>query len=221
MSFRTRTKKASHSKIRETASRMIREEGLTATSVHKVMERSGFTVGGFYAHFRSREQMIRRAFLEAVRQRQDLVMGLLQGRPPREWLPCFLKSYLTAGHVEDRENGCAWAALLSELPRTDATTRRMAERLFKSSVAFYEKAVAEGAVGASPDTGTASLSPREVALSSLAMAFGHLNLARMVLDPRLREEILATGLKASEALGALATRGAAAKSADQDRRTKS
>jgi TetR/AcrR family transcriptional repressor of nem operon len=184
---------------------MIRREGLEATSVHKVMKRSGFTVGGFYAHFGSRQQMIRQAFIEAVKQRRDMVLGLLEGRDPVEWLPRFLESYLTAEHVDNRDGGCAWAALLSELPRADAATRRMAESLFDSSVRFYENAVREGAVApAAPRRKGAApvLSPRETALASLAMAFGHLNLARMVVNPQFRDEILATGLKASAALAA-------------------
>ena len=185
--------------------------------MHKVMKRSGFTVGGFYAHFDSRQQMIRHAFIEAVKQRRDRVSLLLEGQPPAEWLPRFLQDYLSAGHVDDRDNGCAWAALLSELPRADLATRRMAERLFNSSVDFYARTLAEGAVpaarsgssrprekngGAKRTAALPSLSAREAALASLAMAFGHLNLARMVVSPRLRKEILSTGLKAAAAISA-------------------
>jgi len=216
MNRRTVTKDASHQKIRATASRMIRRDGLEATSVHKVMKRSGFTVGGFYAHFDSRQQLIHHAFIEAVKQRRDRVNLLLEGRPPAEWLPRFLQDYLSAGHVDDRDNGCAWAALLSELPRADLTTRRMAERLFDSSVAFYARALADGAAAPRARNGRprekngsaknaasrAALSAREAALASLAMAFGHLNLARMVVSPRLRKEILLTGLKAAAAISA-------------------
>lgn len=224
MNRRTVTKDASHEKIRATASRMIRRDGLEATSVHKVMKGSGFTVGGFYAHFDSRQQMIRHAFIEAVKQRRDRVNLLLEGRPPAEWLPRFLRDYLSAGHVDDRDNGCAWAALLSELPRADLTTRRMAERLFDSSVAFYARALTEGAAPASRSrngrphgrngsgkntASRAALSAREAALASLAMAFGHLNLARMVVSPRLRKEILATGLKATAAISAASAASAA------------
>lgn len=219
MNRRTVTKDASHQKIRATASRMIRRDGLEATSVHKVMKRSGFTVGGFYAHFDSRQQMIRHAFIEAVKQRRDRVNLLLEGRRPAEWLPRFLQDYLSAGHVDDRDNGCAWAALLSELPRADLTTRRMAERLFDSSVAFYARTLSEGGAPAASSRSSRSrekngagkraaarpsLSAREAALASLAMAFGHLNLARMVVSSRLRKEILSTGLKAAAAISAAA-----------------
>jgi len=224
MSARTLAKDVSHRKIRAAASRMLRREGIEATSVHKVMKGAGLTVGGFYAHFDSRQQMIRHAFLHAVRQRRDLVMTLLQGRPTREWLPTFIRSYLSREHVEDRDNGCAWAALLSELPRADTATRSVAERLFDSSVRFYaqtlepEEHVSTGARGrkarpaakggraSRPNPGPAGLTAREAALASLAMAFGHLNLARMAVSPRLRDEILATGLKAAAALSAAAGR---------------
>ncbi|HTO22656.1 MAG TPA: TetR/AcrR family transcriptional regulator [Spirochaetia bacterium] len=223
MSTRTMAKDVSHRKIRAAASRMLRREGIEATSVHKVMKGAGLTVGGFYAHFDSRQQMIRHAFLHAVRQRRDLVMQLLQGRPTREWLPTFIRSYLSMEHVEDRDNGCAWAALLSELPRADTATRSVAERLFDSSVRFYAQTLEQeqdgaGAHGrrarpaqqgrraAGARSEPAGLSAREAALASLAMAFGHLNLARMAVSPRLRDEILATGLKAAAAISAAAGR---------------
>ncbi len=205
MNRRTQGKDASHRRIRTTASRMLRREGIQATSVHKVMSRAGLTVGGFYAHFDSRQQMIRRAFLDAVKQRRDLVAGLLQGKSTREWLPIFLASYLSVEHVRDRDNGCAWAALLSDLPRADATTRRMAQRLFESSVQFYAQTL-ESSAGKRKSGPGGALSAREAALASLAMAFGHLNLARMAVDERLRDEILSTGLKAAAAISAAAGR---------------
>jgi len=201
MSTRTEAKDVSHRRIRAAASRMLRREGIEATSVHKVMKGAGLTVGGFYAHFDSRQQMIRHAFLHAVRQRRDLVMQLLQDRPAREWLPTFLRSYLSVEHVQDRDNGCAWAALLSELPRADTATRSVAERLFDSSVRFYAETLQQDA-----SSGTPTLSAREAALASLALAFGHLNLARMAVTPGLRDEILATGLKAAAAISAAAGR---------------
>jgi len=221
MSARAQAKDVSHRRIRAAASRMLRREGIDATSVHKVMKGAGLTVGGFYAHFASRQQMIRHAFLDAVKQRRDLVMGLLEGRGSRDWLPTFLQSYLTVEHVEDRDNGCAWAALLSELPRADTQTRRMAERLFESSVRFYAQTLQDGGepVAGSRDTRRrpghptdrptsrgSALTAREAALSSLALAFGHLNLARMTVNPRLRNEILSTGLKAAAAISAAAGR---------------
>ena len=99
----------------------------------------------------------------------------------------------------------------------------MAERLFDSSVRFYAQTLEQeedgpGARGrrASPArqgrraagarSEPAGLSAREAALASLAMAFGHLNLARMAVSPRLRDEILATGLKAAAAISAAAGR---------------
>ena len=235
MTVRAEAKDVSHRRIRAAASRMLRREGIEATSVHKVMKGAGLTVGGFYAHFDSRQQMIRHAFLHAVRQRRDLVMRLLEGRPTPEWLPVFLQSYLSAEHMEDRDNGCAWAALLSELPRADTETRSVAERLFESTVRFYAQTLegntdapaqergaasrntrrsSRGRRGAglssgpagSVASGPAALSAREAALSSLALAFGHLNLARMAVTPRLRDEILSTGLKAAAAISAAAGR---------------
>src|SRR5688572_9657565 len=122
MSPRKDSKTESHEKIRKTASRMIRRDGLASTSVHKVMQDSGLTVGGFYAHYDSREAMIREAFDTAAAERRDYVRTMQEGMP-HEWRAVhFVSTYLTPDHVAEKERGCMWAALLSELPRAEQKT---------------------------------------------------------------------------------------------------
>jgi TetR/AcrR family transcriptional repressor of nem operon len=207
MNQRARVKDVSHQRILRAASRMVRSAGLSSTSVHGVMRRSGLTVGGFYAHYRSRGQMIRDAFAQAVRERREYVRGLLAGRPAREWLSVFLDHYLCEEHAKDLADGCAWAALLSELPRADLATRREAERLFLGSVDFFAESQ-EAPAGAGPKrparASVGALSAREAALSSLALAFAHLDLARMAVDPAVRREILAAGRNAAAVIAAAA-----------------
>jgi TetR/AcrR family transcriptional regulator, transcriptional repressor for nem operon len=204
MNRRTRVKDASHRKILRAASRMVRSAGLSSTSVHEVMRRSGLTVGGFYSHYRSRGQLIRDAFAQAVGERREYVRRLLAGHPKGEWLPVFLDNYLCERHADQTADGCAWAALLSELPRADLATRRQAESLFMGSVEFFadpEHPPSRGRKSQRRAAGGA-LSAREAALSSLALAFAHLDLARMAVDPAVRREILAAGRKAAAVIAA-------------------
>ena len=208
MSPRTDNKIESHERIRKTASRMIRKEGLAATSVHKVMEESGFTVGGFYAHFDNREHMIREAFETAAAERRNYVQDMQAELPPRDRAAHFVSTYLTQEHVADMEKGCMWAALLSELPRSGQATRELTSNSLKGSIEYFTENRALSPPEPIPHNNQAlsppvpSLNAREAAIASMAIAFAGLNLARMVTDPVLRDEILLAGTKAAEILKA-------------------
>ncbi len=51
-------KAESKARILGAAARMVRERGVEATAVADVMEAAGMTNGGFYRHFRSKDEMI-------------------------------------------------------------------------------------------------------------------------------------------------------------------
>lgn len=51
-------KQKTHDRIVEVASRRLREKGLEGIGVADLMKEAGLTVGGFYKHFASREDMV-------------------------------------------------------------------------------------------------------------------------------------------------------------------
>lgn len=59
-------KKKSRKRILDAAARLIRENGVEATSVADVMTAAGMTHGGFYRHFANKDELVRAAFQEAV-----------------------------------------------------------------------------------------------------------------------------------------------------------
>src|SRR4051812_10874018 len=75
---RAEAKRTTHRRIVTSASRLMRRKGLTRASVMDVMRGAGLTVGGFYAHFRSKRAMdlevLEQAFDE-VRARSDARLG--------------------------------------------------------------------------------------------------------------------------------------------------
>jgi len=54
-------KAETHEKIVRTAARRLREEGLRGIGVADLMKAAGLTVGGFYKHFGSREDLVAEA----------------------------------------------------------------------------------------------------------------------------------------------------------------
>lgn len=181
-----------HEKILESCSKLLRKKGIQAASVADVMQDAGLTVGGFYAHFDSKEAMVAEGFRHAVRQTQDnrrsaLPPGL--GAGPK--LQAFLKGYLSPQHRDkDREGqGCPLAALAVEMGRgTPALRKVFAEECqkvaFESTNLFSDETLRLG---------------RKEFLGMLSTYVGGLILARATRGSLISEEILAA------CRGALAT----------------
>ena len=91
-------------RIVATAARMFRDKGFDGVGVDAIMKGAGLTHGGFYGHFRSKDDLAAEAVTLA-----------LQGGT--EWLnrvsdvDDFVADYLSERHRADRANGCAIAAL--------------------------------------------------------------------------------------------------------------
>lgn len=165
-------KKANHDRIVAIAARRMRERGLAGVSVAELMAEAGLTHGGFYAHFRSREHLVREAlaFAFAESERRGAKAAAKAGGDPRA---AYFRSYLSPAHRDDVARGCALAALAPEIARSgDAETRalltgdvrrRLAARGRKSEAA---------------------------ALAELSTAVGALMLSRAVDDEALSRAIL-------------------------------
>src|ERR1700758_4522877 len=62
-------KKSNHERIVRTAAKRLREKGLEAVAIADVMKEVGLTVGGFYKHFDSRDDLVVEALRAASWQR--------------------------------------------------------------------------------------------------------------------------------------------------------
>lgn len=160
----------SHARIRAAAARTLRRDGADGLSVHKVMSEAGLTVGGFYAHYPSREELVTDAFSAAARERRMVVARVLDRVPPDKRPAAFMSAYLSEEHLEDLEGGCPWAAVLSDLPRAPESMRGLITEQF-----------ARSAAGLHPD--------RRVSIATLAVSFASLIMMRAVTDEALRQEI--------------------------------
>jgi len=107
-SRQTTKKRRTHDRIITAAGRIVRKNGLAAASVSRVMRGAGLTIGGFYAHFRSKRAMD-----------AEVVQATLGGSTT----PWSVDRYLTAAHRDHPEHGCAFPAMLSEVARADEATR--------------------------------------------------------------------------------------------------
>jgi TetR/AcrR family transcriptional repressor of nem operon len=164
-SRQTLKKRRTHARIIAAAGRIARKNGLAAASVSRVMHGAGLTIGGFYAHFRSKRAMD-----------AEVVQATLGGSS----VPWSVDRYLTAAHRDDAEHGCAFPAMLSEIARADEPTRMAMARAIDARARELAKAIpnARGAAA------------RQRALATLAMCVGGLTLARAMRGHKASDEVL-------------------------------
>src|SRR5229473_82665 len=73
MNAKAEQKQRSHSAILESASRLLRQRGIAGASVADVMKAAGLTVGGFYAHFSSKKELIDDALRRTAGEHREVL----------------------------------------------------------------------------------------------------------------------------------------------------
>ena len=122
-------KRATHTRIVRVAARRFRERGLEGIGVADVMKEAGVTVGGFYKHFGSRDELVVEALATAF-------MDLDVWEEHTEDIAQLLQSYLTEAHRDAPGAGCAMGALLGDMTRGSKSVRALYTARVKQSLAF-------------------------------------------------------------------------------------
>ncbi|WP_397452898.1 TetR/AcrR family transcriptional regulator [Pseudomonas sp. NA-150] len=173
-------------KIITTAARMIREDGIKGIAIKGVMSELGLTVGGFYLHFKSRDELV----VEAIRAASTSLDRL---EPGNYDLMRAVGIYLSRTHRDMPGEGCELSATVSEVSRESMAVRDAFTDQLKSRIAGFT----EPAGHQDPQK------QRSTALLAVASCVGALSLSRAVSDPALSQEILS---EVRTALGALIER---------------
>lgn len=180
MSARAEQKERTHSTILESAARLLRANGIAGARVADVMRGAGFTVGGFYAHFASKEALVDDALrLTATRMRARLFAGL-DAKREADRAEVILKRYLSTAHRDDREGGCPFPAVIGEVA---TSAPEHVEVLAEQVGAFASELEAHLA----PND---ALSKRHLALGLFALMYGGLGLARALRGTEHSDEVL-------------------------------
>ena len=168
-----KTKTRTHAKILKVAARRFRELGLDGIGVADVMKQAGVTVGAFYKHFKSRDELVVEALGTAFKD-------IDAWEEYAETLPQLLEYYLTEYHRDNPGVGCAMAALLGDMNHASKSAKTVYTARVKRSLA----------VTASLLRCKENADKRSRALLILTSLLGALNLSRAVSDPSLSREIL-------------------------------
>ncbi len=169
-------KAASREKILRTAAKLFRKQGYEGTGLKEVMERSGLTVGTFYAHFPSKAALLAEAFTRTAGESRNSTLA----EQEKDWYKTFVVRYLSRKHLENVENGCPFPSLISELSRAPHEEREKIERYLIESIEKYSKKTPE----------MEGLDQKERMLASFCMMIGAVSLSRAVVSKELSNQIL-------------------------------
>jgi TetR/AcrR family transcriptional repressor of nem operon len=110
-------------KILNDASRRVRAEGLTGAGVAAVMRDTGLTHGGFYKHFKSKDELLVESVREAFREIADKLASVAEQSLSEAPWKAIVKAYLSLEYCHHIERGCPLPALAPEMARVDTGMR--------------------------------------------------------------------------------------------------
>lgn len=201
MRYPLEQKRKTHEKIVKDASQRLRAEGLTGAAVSSVMRDAGLTHGGFYRHFKSKDELVieslRKAFGELA---ESLTRAAQKSKPRAAWKApatarkalttarkspeawkTIVKTYLSAEHCDHPEGGCPLAALAPELARAD---KRMKAQILEEMKKYTSRMLPFM-------PGHRQADKERAFLTIISTMLGALAIARILPDPVQRKKVLA------------------------------
>lgn len=183
MPYSTEHKQRTRARIVECARVLFNRKGFTEVSIDEIMAKAELTRGGFYNHFRTKEEL----FVEAVAAYQDFnpvdrwpELDFDMDRCGAAFARQMVDVYLSREHLDDIEGHCPMIALPSDVARASPGVKHAYRELLERMAAML-------AQSADASAGTQAARQRGLALAALCV--GGMVLARTIEDDAFREEI--------------------------------
>jgi len=173
-------KGATRARILRAAEAVIKDRGPEAATVEAVMRRAGLTVGGFYAHFPSKEALAREALIAGMERSFDRLTAGLEQATPAEFARALIDRYLAQVDLPDLEAACPLTLLLPEVARSEPAFRDAFAARSGELIARVERRL----------PAVDGMNARDVALAVFASLAGAVSFARAAATPRGRRRIV-------------------------------
>lgn len=183
-------KARSRERILQSAFALFAARGYDKVTISDVMREAQLTHGGFYSHFRSKQELYAEAISAGGRASAQ---AKLQDSPSEglERLTYLMRAYLSEAHVRQEHSPCPLAFLATDVANGEEAVRGAYTQAFKRLVAFINK----GLPGDTP-------ARRERALAVSALMVGGVAVARALDDERTVKALLdACSVMGEELLG--------------------
>src|SRR6266404_4903759 len=178
------SKAKTHKRIVQIASKRFREEGLAGIGIADLMKEAGLTVGGFYKHFKSRDDLVAEAVGSALGVWKRQVDAAASDGPLVTY-ESLVDEYLSEAHRNHPGTGCPIGALAGDLARSDKRTRALVSRKIRDNIELLATLIRNTN---ETDRGSA----RSQAVLTYCALVGAIGMARAVSDEELSREILKT-----------------------------
>src|SRR5258707_9470405 len=96
-------KERTRARVLAEAAAAIRGKGVERVGVAEVMAGAGLTHGGFYAHFKSKDDLLTEAISYMFDDAYASFLRHTEGRAPADALSHYIDAYLATSHRDDRE----------------------------------------------------------------------------------------------------------------------
>lgn len=193
MNAKIRQKERSHQTILESAALLLREKGISGARVADVMKGAALTVGGFYAHFASKDELVDEALRRTGAELRDRLFARLDEKPAADRAEVILRRYLSAAHRDASASlGCPLPAVVGEVGTSAPQHRAALAEQVEALAAGLEEHLPAGRI----------VPRRVMAIALVALMYGGLSLARALRGTELSDDVL----RACRALGAAAVR---------------
>ena len=178
-------KAENHEKILAMAARSFRENGGDSSGIGKVMKKAGLTKGGFYRHFKSKDDLFVEAVARAFDEMGRGMLAVAKSAPEGHELRGIIEHYLSPRHANSPGMGCVVSALGPEFARKPLSVRKRIE----ASREAYRERLLPFVPGKT----------REEKMAKFRLLFpsmaGVLTAVRMISSPKMREQMLTEARK--------------------------
>lgn len=172
-------KQRTRARIVECARILFNRYGYDGVTINMVMESAQLTHGGFYNHFRGKEELFAAAvssFLMGRGAQWRAEAGIDPRNPTRKAAAQMLRSYLSGEHLGDLDGQCPMIALPSDVGRASSEVQTAYQQLLEAMIGLFENSL-EGR------------KKRETALTLAALCVGGMVLARTLPDSALANSV--------------------------------
>lgn len=174
-------KQRTRARIVECARILFNQHGYDNVSIDMVMARAKLTRGGFYNHFKSKEELFAAAvfsFLTGRGAQWRAKAGIDPSKPTREAASQMLAGYLSKEHLGDLDGQCPMIALPSDIARSSPEVQAAYQELLVAMVGLFENSL----------PGPRRVA-RRTALVLAALSVGGMVLARTLPNSKLAEAV--------------------------------
>ena len=182
MRYRPEHKAQVRQQIVKDASRRVRAQGLSGAAVATVMQDAGLTHGGFYKHFKSKDELLLESLSSGFGEIADsLAKAAERAHPGTAW-KTIVKIYLSPEHCNHAEAGCPLAALAPELARVE---KPMKPRIVNELTTYKNRILPFM-------PGRRAVDKERAFIAIFSTMLGAIGIARILPDPKARATVLAT-----------------------------